>query len=342
MRKAPAAARASFAVAAIAAAAIAPGLTAALASQIGPPTVSTGGVTHVKGSTAELEATVDPHGLTTTYYFQYGPTTSYGFATPAATLPASNSHIKVGQITNGLQGGYHYRIVAFNGASNGIAKVGKDKVFGAKSRHLKFQVPKTLPVISYRQPMTFSGTLSGPGSGGQAVALQASRFPYLSAFETVGVPATTSATGAFTFHVAAVSASSEFRVITLGPRPTFSGVVRQRVTPRVVLKVRHGSTAGLVRLYGTITPAEKGAHVFLQLSKAARPGNTEKTEERTSRYATQFSTSARPAGGQRSFFSIVVKITHAGRYRAFVQLRNGPLKSGASNTIVLHAAANKH
>lgn len=315
---------------------------AALASSTGQPFVSTGGVTHVRGSTAELEATVDPHGLATTYYFQFGPTTAYGFNTPPAVLPASDSRIKVGQITNSLQAGYHYRIVAFNGASNGVAKVGKDRTFGTKSRKLKFQVPKSLAPVVYRHGTTFSGTLTGPGGGGLGVALQASAFPYLSSFETVGSPLTTSPTGAFTFHVASLKTSTQFRVITLGPRPLFSGVVREQVTPEVTLKVHHSSTPGLVRLYGTITPAEKGAHVFLQLSKATRPGDTEKTEERTSRFASQFTTIARRAGSKMSFFSVVVRIAHSGRYRAYVQLRNGPLKSGASPTVALHAGAAKH
>jgi hypothetical protein len=312
---------------------------AALASSTGPPSVSTGPVSHVRGSTAELEATVDPHGLATTYYFQYGPTTAYGFQTPAAMLPASNSRIKVGQITSGLQAGFHYRVVAFNGASNGFAKVGRDRTFAAKARQLTFQVPKSLPPIVYRQPMTLSGTLTGTGSAGQAVALQESPFPYLAAFTTVGAPVTTSASGAFSFHLASLSTSTEFRIITLGSRPVFSGAINQRVTPHIVLKVHRSSTQGVVRLFGTIAPAEKGARVFLQLSKPTRPGNTEKTEERTSHFTTQFSTVARRATNKLSFFSIVVKIVHGGRYRAYVRLRNGPLRSGASSTVVLRAAA---
>ena len=334
--------RGLLAGAVLAAAVLAPVLPAgALASGSGQPLVSTGGVTHVRGSTAELEATVDPHGLATTYYFQYGPTVSYGFNTPQAMLPASNSRVKVWQIVNNLQVGDHYRIVAFNAGSNGVARVGKDRTFGTKSRKLKFTVPKSLAPIVYKHSLTFNGTLTGAGGGGQGVALQASAFPYKSAFTTVGSPVTTSSSGAFTFHVASLATSTQFRVITLGPRPVFSGVVRQLLTPSVTLKVHHSSTPGLVRLYGTISPAEKGARVFIQLGKAARPGNTEKTEERTSRFASQFSTVARRAGSKMSFFSIVVKVAHSGSYRAFVQLRNGPLKSGASPTVTLHAAAGR-
>ena len=127
-------------------AALAAWLPSALAAQQGPPQVATGGVSHIRGTSAELEGTVYPHGLATTYFFQYGPTTAYGSTTPQVVLPAATSRIKVGQITSGLQPGYHYRIVAFNAASNGLARVGKDRVFDSKSRKLKFyaaQVART-------------------------------------------------------------------------------------------------------------------------------------------------------------------------------------------------------
>jgi hypothetical protein len=336
-------ARALLALGALACAAPLAGLSpAALASSTGQPLVVTGGVTHVRGSTAELDATVDPHGLPTTYYFQFGPTTTYGFTTAATTLPASNSRIKVGQITSGLQLGYHYRVVAFNAASNGVARVGKDRVFGSKSQKVKFHLPKKLAPVVYKHSVTISGSVTGIGAAGLGLALQASSYPYLSPFRTVGTPATTSASGAFTFHIASVSSGTQFRVITLGARPAISGVLKQEVMPHVVLKVHHSSKAGLVRLYGTITPAENRARVFLQVSKATRPGETEKTEERTSRFVTQFSTVARRAGSTMSFFSIVVKVSHGGRYRAYVPLRGGALKSGGSSTVVLRAAAGKH
>lgn len=326
----------------VAGAALACWLPSALAASTGPPQIATGGVSHVRGSTAELEGTVYPHGLPTTYFFQYGPTTAYGSSTPPAVLPAATTRIKVGQITSGLQPGYHYRIVAYNGDSNGLARVGKDRVFGSKSRKLKFQLPKTLPSIPYKHAFQLSGSVSGIGSGGLGIVLQETPFPYVSEFRTVSAPVTTSASGAFSFHLSALQTSAEFRIITTGPRPQFSGVLKQQVTPVVVLHVRHSSAAGLVRLYGTITPSVTGAHVMIQLSKAARPGNTEKTSERTSRFVTQFSTIAEKATKTMSRFSVVVKIGHSGHYRAYVSLRNKPLQSGASSAIELRAGPSKH
>ncbi len=85
-----------------------------------------------------------------------------------------------------------------------------------------------------------------------------------------------------------------------------------------------------------------GAHVLIQLSKAARPGNNEKTSERTSRFVTQFSTIAVKATRTMSRFSVVVKVAHSGHYRAYVDLRNKPLQSGASSSVSLKAAPSKH
>ena len=247
----------------------------------------------------------------------------------------------MGQITGGLQPGYHYRIVAYNGASNGNARVGKDRIFGSKSRKVKFQMPKSLQPIPYKHSFELSGTVSGIGSAGIGLVLQETPFPYLSEFSTVTAPVTTSSTGAFSFHLSSLQTSAEFRIITTGPRPQYSGIVKQQVTPVVSLHVRHSSAAGLVRLYGTISPSVTGAHVEIQLNKAARPGNTEKTSERTSRYVTQFSTIAQKATKTMSRFSVVIKVVHSGHYRAFVALRNKPLQSGASSSVSLKAAPSK-
>ena len=46
---------------------------AAASTDRGRPQVSTGGVSHVRGTSAELGGSVDPHGLETSYYFPLRP-----------------------------------------------------------------------------------------------------------------------------------------------------------------------------------------------------------------------------------------------------------------------------
>lgn len=302
----------------------------------GAPRVSTGGVGHVRGGSGLLEGTINPHGLPTTYSFQYGPTTSYGSQTPTATLPAGTTVVKIGQTVTGLVAGEHYRLVATNSAGTSD---GRDRTYSATKVKSKISLVKPTQASPYGSTMTLSGSISGTGNAERQVVLQVSPFPYLAAFIDVGAPILTNALGGFSFTVPFVTASAQYRVSALGPRPTFSPPVTDSVAMRVVLKVRSTAVKGLVRLYGTIAPAKVGVHVLFQLSKPARPGNSEKASERTTRYATQFSTVTKRATKALSRFSTIVSIGVAGRYRAYVQLsKKSPLVSGSSSSVVLSAA----
>lgn len=302
------------------------------------PAVTTGGVSHVRGTSVDLGGTVDPHGLLTTYYFVYGPTESYGFQTPPQTLEAKSEHIKVGVTVADFPSGYHYRLVASNAAG---PKQGHDKKF-SKMGGLAFKLPRSLTAIRYREGFTLTGTLGGDGNEHVTVGLQETPYPYLEAFGDIGETQQTGPGGSFTFHVASLFKSGKFRVVAKVPRPIYSSTVSQLVAPRVTLKVQRSAVRGLVRLYGTVTPAESGARVLFQMSAPARPGNSEKSSERTSRFLTQFSTVARRGTRAVSRFSLIVSVKKAGSYRAEVSLRKGPLTSGASSTVKLLAASAKH
>jgi hypothetical protein len=82
------------------------------------PTVTTGPADEVAVSHAVLHAEVDPEGLDTTYYFEYGPSASYGFKAPtrAGEAGSGTEALSVSGAISGLTGGkvYHYRVVAKN------------------------------------------------------------------------------------------------------------------------------------------------------------------------------------------------------------------------------------
>jgi hypothetical protein len=70
---------------------------------------------------ARLYGTVNPHNSLTTYFFEYGPTPSYGQSVPAskdAEVPPANSAQTVSQDLTGLTPSteYHYRVVAHSPA----------------------------------------------------------------------------------------------------------------------------------------------------------------------------------------------------------------------------------
>lgn len=312
---------------------------ASTGSKPGPPQVSTGIVGHVRGSSAELQGAINPRGSETTYYFLYGPTTTYGSQTPPATLPAGFTKVKVGRTVTGLQPGYHYRLAATSALSlRGLPALGRDRIFTTKTTRLLFILPKPSAPTVFGTPLTVSGTLSGLGGANHGIVLQASAFPFLEPFSSIGVPQVTNAAGRFSFHVGVLLKSTQFRVNTLDPRPLYSREVTEHIAVRVTFKVRSAGRQGFVRLYGTVAPAEVGARVSFQLQKPARPGRSEKASERTVKFANEASTVVKKGTRTLSRFSSVVSIRHGGRYRAFVTVHPGPLVSGFSQTIVIHAA----
>jgi hypothetical protein len=311
--------------------------SAARPVRVGLPSVATGGVSHVQATSATLLGAIDPRGTATTYFFQYGPTVTYGKQTTPASLPAGNARVKVGQAATGLLPGYHYRLVASNSAGT---KPGKDRTFAlTKAKKPKFTITKPTTATAYGGALTLTGVLSGAGNAARKIVLQESPFPYLAPFATTGVPIVTSATGAFSFHVAQLLTSTQYRVSTLDPRPLYSSLVTVDAALRVTLKVRTSSHKGLVRLYGTVTPASVGARVTFQLRKAVRPGNNEKNSERTSKFATQFSTKTKRATKTLSRFSAIVTVQKGGSYRAEVTpAKKGAFAAGDSATVLLHSA----
>jgi hypothetical protein len=121
----------------------------------GPPVVTTSAATNVASFSATLNGSVYPHGLTTTVYFQYGTTTSYGLH----TVPQShtgNTYLNVSANISGLSASttYHFRIVATN--SFGTTH-GGDRTFTTLSA--------TGPPVVTTNPATliasFSATLNG-------------------------------------------------------------------------------------------------------------------------------------------------------------------------------------
>ena len=93
----------------------------------GWPIVITNPATLIASHSATLNGTVDPHGLSTTVYFQYGRTLSYGSRTPNQTKTGSNYQNLSANIA-GLSAGttYHFRIVGTNSAGT---RYGNDRTF---------------------------------------------------------------------------------------------------------------------------------------------------------------------------------------------------------------------
>jgi hypothetical protein len=93
----------------------------------GAPVVATNAATNATASSATLNGSLDPHGLTTNVSFQYGTTTSYGHTTPMQSQTGNtyrNITANIGALTAHTT--YHFRIVATNSAGT---RLGADRTF---------------------------------------------------------------------------------------------------------------------------------------------------------------------------------------------------------------------
>jgi hypothetical protein len=320
----------------------------------GAPKVSTGGF-RAAGASTVLEGSVNPRTLTTTYYFKYGPTKAFGSQTTPGTLaggPSATASVKVSQPVAGLPEGYVYVLVASNADGT---KEGKPQLVTVKKSG--FELPKSFAPTVVGGAFVVTGTLTGAGNANRQVVLQATPYPYRAAFANVGEPILTGPTGALSFRVSDLLTSTHFRIATVGLTPMYSDIIPEQAEVRVVLKVQTSShRKGLVRLFGTVSPAEVGARVFFQLEKAPKTKipkadkpeklsksqkAAEKAEEKPPTFANKFSAIVKRATRSISRFSLVVSIQDAGHYRAFVALPPGPLASGSSQTITLRAGPAK-
>jgi|GEM_PF-1353595 len=85
------------------------------------PTASTGPVTAVAPTTATVSGSVNPNGSATTWYVEYGTSTSYGPKTSATNAGSGTSTEAVSASLTSLKPGttYHYRFVATSSAGTG-------------------------------------------------------------------------------------------------------------------------------------------------------------------------------------------------------------------------------
>ena len=95
-----------------------------------PPRAVTFDAGDRQATAATLNASVNPSGFSTTYFFEYGPTAAYGskVPVPAGVLGKGRLPLGVSQTITGLQPAatYHFRVVAANGVGT---EVGEDKSF---------------------------------------------------------------------------------------------------------------------------------------------------------------------------------------------------------------------
>ncbi len=93
-----------------------------------PPSGTTTSASGVASSQAALNASVNPEGMATTYYFDFGPTVAYGFISAETSVGSGTAAVAVRLPVNGLAPGttYHYRVTITSAAGT---VVGADAAF---------------------------------------------------------------------------------------------------------------------------------------------------------------------------------------------------------------------
>jgi hypothetical protein len=90
------------------------GAPATFTTAVVPPTVEGEAFSHVGSASVDFSAGIDDFGLSGTYHYEYGTTTSYGSSTPVVDLGTVNGVVTAPATLSGLQSNttYHFRAVA--------------------------------------------------------------------------------------------------------------------------------------------------------------------------------------------------------------------------------------
>ncbi len=121
------------------------GQVSSFTTQAPAPSITTGGASHLTSQGATVSGSVDPHGMSTTYYVEFGPTTAYGYSSPPVEAGPGSGQASVSVLLSGLrpQTTYHYRLVA---SSAGGSAVGGDATFTTP------RAPGTAPRFGFHAP----------------------------------------------------------------------------------------------------------------------------------------------------------------------------------------------
>ena len=135
------------------------------------PVVVTGGATNLAASSASLNGVVNPEALATSWYFQYGLTTSYGTRTPTRSLGAgpNSTNVSAGITKLGSNATYHFRIVATSSAGTSF---GADLTL---TTGLSVTLNTSASTVVYSGTVNLSGAVTS-GAAGQSVTLESERF----------------------------------------------------------------------------------------------------------------------------------------------------------------------
>jgi hypothetical protein len=282
------------------------GAPSALAAPPTPVTLAATGITPVG---ATLNGTVDPRGLETNAFFQYGLTKKYGKRTPAGSVGAGSGPVAASAAVAGLQSNktYHFRVV---GTSTGGTHFGADKAF-------KTAKPTTTPVFSqnpvrFGDPVAVAGQIVGSNVAGAQVSLFGRPFPFTEPLAQFGNTVLADSQGNYVFILAAALTTAQFEVRGK-TNPAFTSTIQ---TLQVASRISFGAPSTVkkgrkARFHGFVQPAQDGIVVAVQRRRGP------------SDWVAFATTTLRHRKDGSSDYSLRRKVGRGGTFRAIVQSAGG-------------------
>jgi hypothetical protein len=248
-----------------------------------PPGIADQGSSAVTTNSAHLSATLNPNGAETTYYFQYGRSTSYGNRSARITVPAGAAPLAVAADITGLlpYTRYHWRLYASNAAGK---TPGRDHTLRTGRLATGITFFSTRAKVQYGRGVTVGGRVTGSGTNGMPVRLEQQQFPFDNGFAAVRT-SHVSGDGGYLFSVDHVFALTRYRVVTETQTPLTSAVVTVRSAPRTTIGRRLLSRKR-ARIAGGITPAITGE---LSLQRRLASGRWAQVKHKALAGATRYS-----------------------------------------------------
>jgi hypothetical protein len=226
-----------------------------------PPGVRSTTYRDLTARTVRLLSTVDPNREDTTVRFEYGRTTNYGSFTDRVGAGAGDGDVPVSLNLDGLKPNtrYHFRAVATNATGSTRSL---DRTFRTRREPTGVSIALAPSRVVWGRPLSVIGRVNGTGVGGVSVTLERQAFPFSSGFSPVSTTKVTSK-GTFTFNVASLFETTQYRVVTQTRSPVTSSIRTASSALKVGASARSRGKRR-ARIQGSIWPQVPKGRVSLQ------------------------------------------------------------------------------
>jgi hypothetical protein len=251
-----------------------------LTTAFNPPSVATGSASNIAPQSATVNATVNPNGLATTAWYEYGLDTNYGSSTTSQSVGSGTTATAFAAGISGLGAGttYHYRVVAASatgttqGADQSFATLppaptvatGSASVITYQSATLNGTVnPNGVATTYYFQygATTAYGSTTGPQSAGSGSSAAAANAPI------------TGLSPAGTYH---------FQIVAVSTSGTSFGADQSFVTPNGPPVAITGTASAIASsgatLNGSVNPGGLSTSYYFQYGLTTAYGTTTGTQ----------------------------------------------------------------